>query len=164
MFRTAHTDAMGEGAEWRFHKLCVERGMKVSKASKFDDMKRHFDFKVSPFADMQSARVEVKSIKCPKRGNQPDDRVIFVELVNVVGQRGWVFGDADFVAFEQNEGFLIVNREELAHKTVELSQSATMGTQSGQIGKLWNRVGRQDLVLCLDRDTHIKSLPHFFFS
>lgn len=164
-FATAHTNRMGSHAEDLFEKICKANGMTVKHASKIDDMTRHFDFFVRPWNALDigrtSARVEVKAMKCPRRGLPPDETLIYVELVNVIGKLGWVFGDADILAFEQPcDRFLLVKREELARKALEMWKTGEKGEHSGIKGTLWTRPGREDLVLSLDRDMHVKCLTH----
>jgi hypothetical protein len=107
--------------------------------------------------------VEVKGMKCPTRGASVDPTLIYVELQNVNGGSGWIFGKADVIAFEQpEEKFLCVDREELCKKALILSQSAPFGTRSGQKGTLWSRNNRDDLILSLDRDKDILSLQSPF--
>lgn len=164
-FATAVTDRMGSHAESLFQRLCQSHGMPIRPATRFENIVRHFDFVVSPWTAFplpcRSARVEVKSIKCPRRGDKPDPTLIYVELRAVMGHKGWVFGDADLVAFEQpNDSFLIVHRNELAERANEMHAIAPMGFRSGVKGTLWSRPDRNDLVLCMDRDRDVKTLAH----
>lgn len=164
-FASAVTHQMGLHAETLFQRLCESKGLSCRPATRFENTVRHFDFVVHPWTltplPQDVARVEVKAIKCPRRGARPDPTLIYVELKGVLGHKGWVFGDADIVAFEQpNNSFLCVKREDLAHKTAELFPSASMGSRSGIKGTLWSRPDRDDLVLCMDRDTHVKVLDH----
>ena len=156
---------MGLHAETLFRELCESKGWSCRPASRFENTVRHFDFVVRPWSllplQTDVARVEVKAIKCPRRGARPDPTLIYVELKSVMGHKGWVFGEADIVAFEQpNNSFLCVKREDLARKSAELFPSATHASHSGVKGTLWSRPERQDLVLCMDRDTHVKTLDH----
>jgi hypothetical protein len=161
-FATAHTDGMGQRAEDLFQKVCTSNQLSLRPATRLENM-RHFDFVVWPWSlsplPYRSARVDVKSIKCPQRGARPDASLIFVELKDVRGNRGWVFGDADLIAFQQSErSFLVVHRAELADAAQRLAETAPMGKRSGQKGTLWTRQDREDLMICLDRDTHVRTL------
>lgn len=167
-FATELTHQMGLRAETLFQTICESKQLSCRPATRYENTVRHFDFVVRPWTFLSlpqnSARVEVKAIKCPRRGAHPDPTLIYVELQGVLGHKGWVFGDADIVAFEQpNDSFLIVKREDLARKANELAKSASFASRSGVKGTLWNRPGRQDVVLCLDRDTHVKVLDHAMF-
>ena len=57
--------------------------------------------------------VELKfDLKKIKNKKQSQDW-LWVEFKNSEGRFGWVHGEADFVAFERQEDFLLVNRREL---------------------------------------------------
>ena len=164
-FATDVTHRMGLHAETLFQQLCKGKGLTVQPATRFENTVRHFDFVVRPWSllppSQEFARVEVKAIKCPRRGAPPDPTLIYVELKGVLGHMGWVFGDADIVAFEQPEdSFLLVRRKDLALKAAQMYESAKMGSRSGIKGTLWSRPDRQDLVLCMDRDKDVKTLDH----
>lgn len=164
-FATELTHQMGLRAETLFQNICESKGLNCRPATRYENTVRHFDFVVRPWPFLSlpqnSARVEVKAIKCPRRGAHPDPTLIYVELKGVAGHKGWVFGDADILAFEQpNHSFLLVRRNELERKATELADGAPFASHSGVKGTLWNRPGRQDVVLCLDRDTHVKVLDH----
>jgi len=164
-FATAVTHRMGLRAETLFQTLCQSHSLSCRPATRFENTIRHFDFVVKPWpflsATQEPTHVEVKAMKCPRRGARPDPTLIYVELKGVLGHKGWVFGDAHVVAFEQpNDSFLLVNREDLARKAAQLFDAAPRAPHSGVKGTLWSRPDRDDLVLCMDRDTHVKSLPH----
>ena len=82
--------------------------MKLRVASKFENIRKHFDFIVKLGSKYQ--KVEVKSMKSRKRGQPQDPTCIFIETQSVKGYPGWVHGEADTVAFEQPEGFLMIPR------------------------------------------------------
>lgn len=163
-FSTLQTLRMGQRAEDLFQRVCVSNGLSLRPATREENF-RHFDFVVWPWTAFplpcRSARVDVKAIKCPQRGAPPDPTVIFVELKDVAGKRGWVFGDADLIAFEQPlDTFLVVKREDLAHKAQRIAMTAPKGHRSGIKGTLWSRPERQDSILCLDRDKDLLTLPN----
>jgi hypothetical protein len=164
-FATKATQRMGLHAETLFQTLCQQHNLSCRPATRFENTVRHFDFVVTPWPfppfSQDTARVEVKAIKCPSRGAKPDPTLIYVELKGVMGHKGWVLGDADIVAFEQpHNSFLLVKREDLARKAAQMFDSAAHAQRSGVKGTLWSRPDRQDLVLCMDRDRDVKSLQH----
>lgn len=52
---------------------------------------------------------DVKKIKNKKQSQE----WLWIEFKNSQGKKGWVYGDAHFVAFERAYDFLVVNRKEL---------------------------------------------------
>jgi hypothetical protein len=163
-FANSNSLRMGQKAEDLFVDLCKENNLSFRYASKYENMNSHFDFIVNKFPLTYTKKtIEVKAMKCPKRGDPVDPTLIYVELQNVNGGKGWIFGEADIIAFEQpDEKFLCVNRDELCRTALEIAKDAPFGTQSGIKGTLWSRKDRNDLVLSLDRDQHILPLQSKF--
>lgn len=75
-----------------FLALCKRRNYGVTKSSRDDDMKRHIDFYVT--RGNQTLKVELKGLK-----RLVDDGLFLIELRNVNGDAGWLYGEADQVAF-----------------------------------------------------------------
>lgn len=93
----------GKKVEKRFAKLFNN----VEFSSESDDINKHFDLTIK-------YKVDVKSLKKVLRTDDgPNENVHWVELVNVNGDKGWLYGEADFFAFELEEYWVIVSREKL---------------------------------------------------
>lgn len=59
-------------------------------------------------------RVDVKAMKRINRSDeQPSTDFHYVEFKNINGDYGWVYGYADFIAFETEHSFIMVHRERL---------------------------------------------------
>lgn len=153
---------MGEHAESRFVNVCKKKGVSVRPASQLENMFQHFDFIVSSADRRKCARVEVKSMKARRRGMEPDPRVLYVELKNVHGYAGWLFGKADYLAFEQEKGFLMVDRKELIGVVDTLRPHCTIAETSGITHTLYSRRNRKDLVMIMDM-SDIKHLSRNMF-
>lgn len=139
---------MGTAAEQRFFDICRSRGYTIRSATSYENRVKHFDFKVQGYA------VEVKSMKAPRRGMAPDPNMIYVELKNVCGGSGWVYGDADYIAFEQRKGFLMVDRSKLVGLVQSMQSKCRKSNVSGVYNTLYSRANRDDLVMVL----HINDL------
>ena len=70
--------------------------------------------------DMQGAlngktfKFDVKGLKKKNRGDdKTQDKWAWVEGTNVEGRPGWIKGKADYIVFERDDYWLVVNREEL---------------------------------------------------
>lgn len=142
-YATAHTTSMGTAAEQRFFDICRARGYTIRPANNFENRVNHFDFEVQGF------KVEVKAMKAPRRGMAPDPDMIYVELKNVCGGSGWVYGNADFVAFEQRGGYLMVRRDELVQLVQSMQSKFRHSHVSGVYHTLYSRANRDDLVMVL---------------
>ena len=113
----------GANAEATFVALATKRGYSPRKTSKQDDMRKHVDYVLK--AKGKSGKpvelgVDVKAMKRIQRrvvkGGElakVQDEWHWIELKNVQGKHGWVYGEAHFIAFERENDFILVNRQEL---------------------------------------------------
>ena len=101
---------LGEGAENLFIVLAVRLGWKVSASSGEENIHDHWDYLIEN--ETESYKVEVKSKKRIQRGeDKSQNDFVWVELQNVRGKTGWLFGKADLIAFEKEKTFLIVKNQ-----------------------------------------------------
>ena len=112
--RDGSCSEMGENAETLFSKAAKKNGYDVLKANK----KLEFD-KVDFVLTKGEKKIKVE-VKARKRISRKDkvaqDELLWVEISNVSakeGNNGWLYGGADVIAFEQEDKFVIVNRESL---------------------------------------------------
>lgn len=113
----------------------LEEGKKVEKkfASLFEDatfsttkedITQHWDVsipkdkfsklvKLEEDFDSDVVRVDVKKVKCRLRSEGLDESIHWVELKNVNGKLGWLYGEADYFAFEVFKYFIIVEKDKL---------------------------------------------------
>ena len=137
---------LGQGAERRFASIAQQKGWTVTEASKTGDIEGHYDYEISK--DDQHFRVDVKSKKRVSRrsGNVQDD-LVWVEFRTVRGTKGWLFGSADLIAFENTNGFRIVERKALVrviNKLVEIH--VRVNRPEDALYKVYTRKGRPDEI------------------
>jgi single-stranded-DNA-specific exonuclease len=102
----------GENAHSRFEEIAKQKGFDVSQSSKEEDIKDHIDCFI--LKDNKKASVDVKAMKKSKRNDKEvNAEWVWIEYVNVMGDKGWLYGKADIIAFEQPEGFIVANRNQL---------------------------------------------------
>ena len=96
-----------------------ELGLDVTKSSHTEDIHEHVDYWLA-HNNMGKWGVDVKG------NNLPDE--IWVELKNVRGNPGWLYGGAKIIAFDMPEegGFSIVDRVDLLHYTESELVDATI--------------------------------------
>jgi hypothetical protein len=103
---------LGQNAEGRFASFAQQMGWKVIEASKEGNIEDHHDYEISK--DGRHYRVDVKSKKRVSRKTADvQEDLIWVEFRTVRNTKGWLFGSADLLAFENQSGFKIVERKAL---------------------------------------------------
>jgi hypothetical protein len=128
--------ADGKSGEQRFASILTSPVF----ATKEQDINEHWDV-----MDADGNRYDVKIMKRYRRSDPaPTDRLHYVELRNVLGKNGWLYGQADFIVFETRQWWLVVKRNDL----VKFIEGAVWGetTETPQPYKLYQREGRQDLM------------------
>jgi hypothetical protein len=140
---------LGEKAEGLFAEMARQAGWLVSPSSKDENIDQHWDFHISK--DAENFKVEVKSTK---RINRTDSgtqiNYTWVELRNVRGEIGWLFGKADLIAFEKETSFIFVKRLDLlavVNKKVNLV--AKVRDPKSALYKIYTRDGRKDKLTLL---------------
>ena len=95
-----------------------------------------------------------------KGNNLPEE--IWVELKNVQGKPGWVFGEAKYIAFDMPEvhGFIFVDREQLKNYCSENVDFSSVVSKKDAYKKCYRRKDRDDLITCLTLDD-LKDIPSF---
>ena len=129
-------------SELRFKNMCLKKKFQISKATKNQDIYEHWDFKVN------KSLVDVKGLKKVSRsdGNYNYD-IAWLEIQNVRGNLGWLKGKADFIAFEQKDYFLIVERGSLLNWLRKKITDVNFVTSSRlALYRLYQRSGRKDII------------------
>lgn len=101
-------------------------GGRVYHATKTEDTKDHIDFWWESDDGNKKVGFDVKGLRKNKRSDTSfDDSIQWIELVNVQGNKGWVYGKADYITFMTNKFVLYVRRKDLVQyiedKTVDKS-------------------------------------------
>lgn len=152
--RTNGSDVMGTQAEHSFINCMRSHGHKLNKSTREQDMHEHWDYLVD-----DAHKVEVKGRKRAKRSDdKPNDTIIYIEFANVNGDPGWIYGKADYIAFERPDGFLMVPRCELA-KLAEI----LIGDKWAKRPTLYQRYRRNDRpdeCVGVIRVTDLRNIPH----
>mgnify|MGYP003629670816 CR=1 FL=1 len=102
----------GKEAEIKFKNLMVSRGHEVQKGTQHDDTVRFIDCFVTP-KQGKTRPVQVKNRNTSGRGCPFDDKFVTLELNNVGGAKGWLYGEADYLAKEVEGGFDIYSMKAL---------------------------------------------------
>jgi hypothetical protein len=140
---------LGDKAEELFILMTVRQGWKISASTKEQNIDEHWDYLVEK--DGQEFKVEVKA---EKRIHRNDDNAqanyTWVEIQNVRGKVGWLFGKADLIAFQKESTFIFVKRLDLlalVNKKVDLV--AKVRDPKDALYKIYRREGRKDKLTLL---------------
>jgi hypothetical protein len=159
----------GKEAEELFEWLAISRGYEVSKTSEEDDINRHVDFWIKK--DEIVLGIDVKARKRSYRKSKSFDKIwTWIEFQNVGGNTGWVYGDADYIAFRsasKNLSFTLCHREELAAlveklvpDTGELVGEAKLAKYKRYQRAKWNR---KDIITRIEQK-HLLTVKHFIWN
>lgn len=129
-YRRLGSRQQGSLAEKRYKRAAPD----ARKSSKEEDMYMHVDF----WHDDQGVDV--------KGNNLPDE--IWVEMKNVRGDNGWLFGEAKTIAFDMPEltGFVVVDREELAMYCRDNVDFSCLVSKDAAYKRCYQRRDRKDLI------------------
>lgn len=112
---------------------------KVGFSSKEQDMHEHWDVSLL-------MRFDVKAMKKVNRSDdKPNENIHYVELKNVQGHPGWLYGEADYFAFETEEYFILVNKV-LLQNFIKDKCAAKEWCEKPELYKLYQRKDRLDIM------------------
>lgn len=136
----------GKEVEANFAKLFDN----IRKPTNKEDMIEHWDINIG-------VKVDVKGLKKILRTEEhPNEDYHWIEIKGITGKLGWLYGQADYIAFETYDYFIIVNRERL-RQWVE-SKVVKEFTEYPELYRLYRREGRNDVL------TIIKTLDLCYLS
>ena len=108
------------------------------------DIHEHWDV-----IDVMGLKYDVKGMKKYRRSDdKPTDRLHWIELRNVNGKNGWLYGNADIIAFETRKWWLLVERKDLV-QFVEGIIFGDFTVDKPEPYRLYQREGRSDLLTIL---------------
>lgn len=148
---------IGSIASSKFLKSAEKHGWCVVESSVSEDRMKHIDCFISK--DGLTYSVDVKSIKRRSRHGEFSEDLLWVELVGITGHRGWIFGEADLIAFQRSYGFDLVPRMKIVEfiGTLNLANRAKRPEES--LYKRYTRMGRKDVLVTIkmsDIEQHVK--------
>jgi hypothetical protein len=128
---------IGQRAEQRFAQLLIKPEFSTPE----QDMEEHWDV-----MDINGKRYDVKAMKKWRRNDpEPTDRMHYVELRNVHGELGWLYGEADYIVFETRRYWIVVNRRSLMPYIEGLTENSEQSLKP-TVYRLYQRTGRKDLL------------------
>jgi hypothetical protein len=137
---------LGQSAESQFASMAQKNGWTVIEASKEGNIEDHYDYEISK--EGQHLKVDVKSKKRVSRKTKDvQDDFVWVEFRTVRDTKGWLFGSADLIAFENQKGFKIVERKALVRVINKLVKiHVKVDKPEDALYKVYTRKGRPDEI------------------
>lgn len=101
--------------------------------------------------------IDVKALKRKSRRGGKTEDFIWLEFVNNSGDKGWLYGEQDFIAFECIDHYIIVRRQHLQDLAEELCQTdKKVARSSDALYKGYTRRNRDDLISMIRRSDLLK--------
>ena len=99
------------------------------------DMKEHWDLNV---------KYDVKMLRRKNRHEEHDENIHWVEIMNVRGETGWLYGQADFFAFETIDYWIVVARDDLQEFVKNTVVKEQVYTPT--LYRMYRRRDRKDII------------------
>ena len=150
----------GSISENIFVSIAKYNGFTVSESSQYDNIYNHIDFYLTK-GDLKISF----DVKGQKRKNRKDkeksNQIIWIELQNVLGKKGWLYGKQDYIAFEFYEYFIIVKTEHLKKYIQSIINFNLPYVQKPDLAykRLYQRKNRKDLITIIKK-TDLLAIPH----
>ena len=140
--------ADGKKAEKKLKELFTN----TVKANKKQDIFEHWDLQVEINGEM--VKVDVKALKRTNRNDtEVDENIHWVEIRNVRGNKGWLYGDSGLIAFETKDYFIFVGTLKLRRflerklKYTPETIDDIQVTNSKDLYMPYGRYGRKDIIV-----------------
>lgn len=124
---------------------------KITLATQNENIYNHWDLKLELKFDVKSLK------KISREDNDTDENIHWIELMNVNGKQGSLYGKTDYFAFETNEYWVLVSCEKLQKFIAEKCKKKEWDKEPN-LYKLYRREGRKDII------TLVKTIDLIFIS
>ena len=136
----------GDKAEDKFKSYLQDiKKLKVVKSTEKENIFSHIDYWFWGTNDVKSS-VDVKTSDRVTR--HLNDNMAWIEIQNVNGKRGWVYGDAEFIAFELVCYWLLVPRKKIVDFIEKYVSDEFVEDKKDALYKKYTRkrYGRDDII------------------
>jgi len=162
-FCDAESIRIGQSCEDLFvltaKKALGPRLLSITPSTPTQDKREHWDYALTTAEG--AVKVDVKARRKMNRSDADAQDLYFpVEFVSVSGKKGWIYGDADVIAFEVLHAFVLVERSayaSMAEKLVDMGNFVDRASDA--VYKCYTRKGRRDLFSWIKR-ADLLSIPH----
>jgi hypothetical protein len=88
---------------------------------------------------------------------------LWIEFKNVLGNNGWLFGSADFIAFERQNDFVLVARKNLITLCEKIVKKEKVSNPIDALYKTFSRKTRKDELSLIKMDDILSSTKTFIW-
>ena len=160
--KTGECIQSGLGAEQIFDQIAESKNLSIKNAKRRENMHKHIDKHVTR-EDGSAWSVDIKARKKTSRSDSnAQDDWIWIEFQNVKGNNGWLYGEADNIAFETQDSFVIVDRNSLVdyvENAVDMGKPVRKSFLAKY--KTYRRAGRNDLLTMVELSKIVENCNHF---
>ena len=157
----------GLGAEQVFEQIALSKSLEVKTAKRRDNIHKHIDKYITQDdeGELRTWSVDIKARKKTSRNDsQAQDDWIWIEFQNVRGNAGWLYGEADNIAFETQNNFIVVDRKSLVNYVEDVVDMGKPVRKSFLAKyKTYRRAGRQDLLTMVELSQITANCKHFIW-
>lgn len=126
----------------------------VTFATSDEDINEHWDVKL-----INKNKTILTDVKAMKKINREDtdvnENIHYVEIKNVSGNNGWLYGKADNFAFETKTQYVVVDKKPLQDFIAEKCKTKQCCT-TPELYKLYRRDNRKDIIVLVETSELIK--------
>lgn len=156
----------GKKAEKIFLETAIREGVNfIRKATKEEDVKEHWDFLLKDYNNVKFL-IDVKAHKHEYRNGPLLKDWYWIEWKNVNGDKGWIHGKADYIAFIYFDKIYIYNRCELRDAADDLIDKTKIVKKASLAQNcIYQRFGRKDqLSMIKITSLHSRISPEIIWS
>ena len=159
--KTGECIQSGLGAEQIFGQIAESKNLEVKNARRRENIHKHIDKYVTQESKTWSVDIKARK-KTSRNDSSAQDEWIWIEFQNVRGNLGWLYGEADKIAFETQDSFVIVDRKSLIDY-VENAVDMAKPVRKSYLAKYktYQRAGRNDLLTMVELSKIVENCNHF---
>lgn len=158
-FSNPESLARGGYGERTFVDILHERGFSFKEIRGKKQWTMHIDFVF--WKGNREWSVDVKALKkVSRKDKELNPTIIWVEFKNVRGNNGWLYGQADYIAFEFSDHFIVVETKLLADLSEKLvDKKKRVSKAKDALYSVYTRRGRQDEISMIQTEDLLQ-IPH----
>ena len=144
---------IGGKAERLFASVSGNLGYKIRSSTDDENRIKRVDFYLEKEGEIKGVDVKARKKICGS-DKKYNDFWTWVEFKNADGYPGWMYGDADYIAFEKEKYFLVVNTESLrnlAESVIDKSKEFVKSCEEAKY-RVYQRRGEEELSLIKTSD------------